>query len=53
MGDNGAIYRLVGSNGQFLTYGYDNYAGETQHIVPRAVQLIDYSPPATFRLHDV
>ena len=44
LGDNGDIYRLVGSNGQFLTYNYDNYAGETEHIVPRAVKLLDYSP---------
>ena len=44
LGDNGDIYRLVGSNGQFLTYNYDNYPGETQHIIPTAVKLIDYSP---------
>ena len=44
LGDNGDIYRLVGANGQFLTYNYDNYAGETEHIIPTAIKLIDYSP---------
>ena len=42
-GDNARIVRLVNGH-SYLTFNYDNYAGETEHIVPRAVQLLDYSP---------
>ncbi len=44
LGDNGDVYRLVGADGRFLGFNYDNYAGATEHIVPTAVRLIDYSP---------
>ncbi len=44
LGDNGDVYRLVGANGQYLTYSYDDYAGETARIIPTAVSLLDYSP---------
>ena len=44
LGDNGDVYRLVGANGQYLTYTYDNYPGELEHIIPTAVSLLDYSP---------
>ena len=47
LGDNGNIFRLVGSNGAnsggYLTFSYDNYSG-TLRIVPRAAQLLDYTP---------
>jgi Ca2+-binding RTX toxin-like protein len=42
-GDNADIFRLV-SGTQYLTFNYDNYPGATEHIVPRAVRLLDYSP---------
>ena len=46
LGDNGNIYRLVGTNGtnsgNFLTFNYDNYGDEK--IVVRAAELIDYTP---------
>ncbi|MEX2149864.1 MAG: LEPR-XLL domain-containing protein [Steroidobacteraceae bacterium] len=53
-GDNANIYRLVGVDGEeggaggvgfadgFLTFDYDSYAG--LRIIPRAVQLLDYTP---------
>jgi Ca2+-binding RTX toxin-like protein len=52
LGDNGDIFRLVGTNstnqGQFLTFNYDDsdYDGydETLKIIPRAARLLDYSP---------
>ncbi|HEY2541977.1 MAG TPA: hypothetical protein VGH92_02880 [Gaiellaceae bacterium] len=43
-GDNADVFRLVGADGQYLTFNYDNYAGETTHIIPAAVLLLDYSP---------
>src|SRR5256886_10504630 len=47
LGDNGNIYRLVGTNGAssgaLLRFNYDNYDA-TLKIVPRAVQLLDYTP---------
>lgn len=51
-GDNANIYRLVGINGTatagFLQFGYDqSAAGDergTLRIIPRAVQLLDYTP---------
>ena len=47
LGDNGNIYRLVGTNGtysgNFLSFGYDNYS-ETLKIIPRATELLDYTP---------
>jgi Ca2+-binding RTX toxin-like protein len=47
--NNGDIVRLVGTNGTpmasgFLIFNYDNYTGETEHIVPRAIKLLDYTP---------
>ena len=43
LGDNGNIYRIVGTNGVFLAFNYDDlYLGE--QLVPRAVALLDYSP---------
>jgi len=45
LGDNGNIFRLVGTNGtgtgSFLTFGYDTYGG--LKIIPRAAELIDYT----------
>jgi Ca2+-binding RTX toxin-like protein len=47
LGDNGNIYRLVGTDGtysgDFLTFNYDNYT-ETMNIIPRAAELLDYTP---------
>jgi Ca2+-binding RTX toxin-like protein len=47
LGDNGNIYRLVGTNsldsGKYLTFNYDNY-GTTLKIVPRAAEMFDYTP---------
>ena len=46
IGDNGNIYRLVGTNdissGAYLTFNYDTYG--TEKIVPRAAELLDYTP---------
>jgi Ca2+-binding RTX toxin-like protein len=46
-GDNANIYRLVGINGKaapgFLGFNYDDLYGG-QQIVPRAIQLLDYTP---------
>jgi Ca2+-binding RTX toxin-like protein len=58
--NNGDIFRLVGASGQigvptgsgiamsggYLAYNYDvnGYAGATEHIVVRAVRLLDYTP---------
>jgi Ca2+-binding RTX toxin-like protein len=46
LGDNGNIYRLVGTNGtdgeSLLTFAYDNYANDK--IVVRAATLLDYTP---------
>ncbi|MFO0865541.1 MAG: hypothetical protein U0744_12975, partial [Gemmataceae bacterium] len=51
VGDNGNIFRIVGTNGVgsggFLTFNYDNYnqgTGSANKIIPRAVELIDYTP---------
>ncbi|MBV8479360.1 MAG: hypothetical protein JOY72_03570 [Actinobacteria bacterium] len=44
LGDNGDIYDLVGSGGNYLHYSSDDYAGEAIGIIPRAVVLLDYSP---------
>jgi Ca2+-binding RTX toxin-like protein len=45
--NNGDIVRLVGTNGAgsggFLQFAYDSYSA-TEHIVPRAVTLLDYTP---------
>jgi Ca2+-binding RTX toxin-like protein len=44
VGDNGNIYRIVGTNGvvtgSFLSFNYDNYGAAK--IVVRAVQYLDY-----------
>jgi YD repeat-containing protein len=42
LGDNGAIYRLIDPDGQFLQFNYDTYG--TLKVIPRAVVLLDYSP---------
>jgi Ca2+-binding RTX toxin-like protein len=46
LGDNGNIYRLVGTNvtdsGGFLEFNYDNYS--TEKIIVRAAELLDYTP---------
>ncbi|MCF2147132.1 DUF4347 domain-containing protein [Desmonostoc muscorum LEGE 12446] len=41
LGDNGNILRLIGSNGQFLTFTYDFYG--TLKVIPRAIELLDYT----------
>ena len=45
LGDNGNIYRIVGAAipTALLAFNYDNLYGGEQ-LVPRAVQLLDYSP---------
>jgi Ca2+-binding RTX toxin-like protein len=46
LGDNGNIFRLVSANGtttSYLTFNYDNYSS-TLKIIPRAAQLLDYTP---------
>src|SRR5207248_2821736 len=40
-GDNANVFRLV-SGGAYLAFAYDDYS--TARIVPRAVQLPDYTP---------
>jgi Ca2+-binding RTX toxin-like protein len=46
LGDNGNIYRVVGTNGidigSFLTFTYDDYGNVT--IIPRTIHLLDYTP---------
>ncbi|MGA8051658.1 MAG: hypothetical protein WCA09_15880, partial [Burkholderiales bacterium] len=46
VGDNGNIYRLVGTSGAnggaYLTFNYDNYG--SLKIIPRAAELLDYTP---------
>ncbi|MHC4207704.1 MAG: hypothetical protein ACYSTT_23870, partial [Planctomycetota bacterium] len=46
LGDNGNIYRLVGTNGTdsggFLEFNYDNYG--TEKIIVRGIELLDYTP---------
>ena len=45
VGDNGAIYRIVGTNGissgAFLKFQYDNYGA--LKVIPRSVKLLDYT----------
>jgi len=43
LGDNGNIFRLVGTNGALLTFVYDNY-DSLWSIVVRAAKLLDYTP---------
>ena len=47
LGDNGRIYRLVGTNGvstgAFLAFNYDNTPGAMLHVIPRAISLLDYT----------
>ena len=47
LGDNGNIFRLVGTNGldggTFLSFSYDNYSA-AEHIIVRAAELLDYTP---------
>jgi Ca2+-binding RTX toxin-like protein/Ca2+-binding EF-hand superfamily protein len=49
LGDNGNIYRLVGTGGvdtgSLLSFNYDNYAA--LRIVVRAAELLDYTPGGT------
>jgi Ca2+-binding RTX toxin-like protein len=46
--NNGLIFDIVGTNGtssgHLLTFNYDNGAGATLHVIPRAVSLLDYTP---------
>ena len=42
LGDNGNIFRLLGSGGTYLIFSYDNYG--PVKIIPRAVQWLDYTP---------
>ncbi|MHC4618339.1 MAG: hypothetical protein ACYTEQ_11370 [Planctomycetota bacterium] len=46
LGDNGDIFRLVGTSGtnqgEFLTFNYDGY-DEVLKIIPRAARLLDYT----------
>ena len=55
LGDNGNIYRLVGTNGtdsgSFLTFNYDNYSTALP-IIPRAAKLIDYTPGGEYYTED-
>jgi Ca2+-binding RTX toxin-like protein len=47
LGDNGNIYRIVGTgaaNGVYTTFNYDTGAGYALRIIPRAVDLLDYTP---------
>lgn len=51
LGDNGNIYRIVGTaganTGSFLTFNYDNYnagTGSTNKIIPRSIKFVDYTP---------
>jgi len=47
LGDNGDIFRLVGTGGiyagDYLEFQYDNY-DPTLSIIPRAARLLDYTP---------
>ncbi|MFH0882471.1 MAG: Calx-beta domain-containing protein, partial [bacterium] len=48
LGDNGNIYRLVGTSGEdsgkYLTFNYDSFTGTTGlKIIPRAAELLDYT----------
>ncbi|MDN3722364.1 hypothetical protein QW131_31950 [Roseibium salinum] len=48
LADNGNIYRIVGEDGSYLTFNYDTYSdelpeGEGLKIVPRAIDLVDYT----------
>ena len=47
LGDNGNIFRIVGTNGvatgDFVTFGYDDYAGDLR-VIPRFVEPLDYTP---------
>ena len=51
LGDNGNIFRLVGTNGSpvapaaFLTFNYDSSA-DGQKVIPRAFVLLDYTQGA-------
>jgi Ca2+-binding RTX toxin-like protein len=40
-GDNADVFRVVDAAGRYVSFAYDDYAGETQPIVVRAVQLLD------------
>ena len=53
LGDNGRVLRLVGTGGvyggAFLTFNYDTYTnalpiGQRLRIIPRAADLLDYTP---------
>ncbi|HEX2136568.1 MAG TPA: hypothetical protein VHG30_11795, partial [Microvirga sp.] len=51
LGDNGDIFRLVGAGGanigNYVTFTYDTYnggTGSTNKIIPRAAELLDYTP---------
>src|SRR3954452_13755831 len=42
MGDNANIYRLLGANGAFLSFTYDDYS-TAEAIIPRAYTFLDYT----------
>ena len=44
-GDNGNIYRLVSAGGAYFGFNYDDAYGI--QLVPRAIQLLDYTPGGT------
>jgi len=46
VGDNGNIYRIVKKTGPaaFETFNYDDLYDDARGIVPRGMQLIDYTP---------
>jgi Ca2+-binding RTX toxin-like protein len=48
LGDNGRIFKVVGPDGAYLTFNYDNYGesfgGLSSRIIPRANDLLDYTP---------
>ncbi|QXE26036.1 parallel beta-helix repeat [Richelia sinica FACHB-800] len=43
VGDNANIFRLLGANGQYLTFNYDNGTYNSVRLIPRAVELLDYT----------
>ena len=40
--DNGNLFRLVGADGDFLSFNYDTYSG-TLNVIPRGYELLDYT----------
>ena len=46
VGDNGNIFRLIGADGEYLTFNFDTYSIDLR-IIPRAVELLDYTNGGT------